>query len=102
MRDEREGSIRLSRLSTLITIGMNVLVIIAVLLTVRLVVRYFGVLSGSAPGELLVAASRVFVLPLALTDVRSLYGGVFDLSASVTVMIVLLAEWLLSALRARV
>ncbi len=81
---------------------MNVLVIIAVLLTLRIVARYFGMLSSSGPGELLVSASSVFVLPLALTDIRSLYGGVFDVNASVTVMIVLLAEWLLSALRARV
>jgi len=87
---------------TLITICMNVLVIIAVVLTARIVVRYFGVLSSPAPGEALVAASSVFVLPLGLTDVRSLYGGVFDINASVMVMVVLLVEWLLSALRARV
>ena len=80
---------------------MNMLIIVAVLLTARVVVLYFGVLSGTPPAEALIAGTNLFVLPLGVDEVRSLYGGYFDANASVTIMLILLVEWLLSALRAR-
>jgi len=80
---------------------MNALVVVALLLSVRAVVDYFGVLSGTELGTAYLRASGFVVLPLGFTDVRSLYGGVFDPNAALTVIIFLAAEWGLSVWRSR-
>ena len=89
-------------LRSLITILMNVLVIVAVLLTVRVVCRYFGVLAASDWGGIAVRAGGLFVLPAGIEDVRSSYAGVFDVNAAVSIAVLLLVEWVLSIVRDRV
>jgi hypothetical protein len=84
-----------------LTICMNVLVVLAVLLTVHVVVRYFSVLSHSDVGAAFVAVSKRLVPGLGLATPHSLYGGVLDENASLTVIILLMAEWFLSVLRSR-
>lgn len=87
---------------TFVTIVMNLLVVAAVLTTVRIFVRYFGVLESSGPGEAIVVASNPFVASVGFQDVRSPYAGVFDVNATVSIVGILLVEWLLSVVRTRI
>jgi hypothetical protein len=96
-----EERIDLTRAQRLITFSMNVLVAIAIIEAIRVVVAYFGVLSGTSVGELYLRASTVLVFPLGFPAVRSLYGGTFDVNAAMTVIICLVLEWILSIWRTR-
>jgi hypothetical protein len=84
-----------------LTIVMDVLIVFAVALAVHVVVRYFGVLSSSHIGARFVGVSRHLVPTLGLGAPHSLYGGVLDENASLTVIILLAAEWVVSMLRSR-
>lgn len=86
---------------TYLTIAMNVLFFLAVALTTRVAVEFFGTLAMASLGTAIVAATEYLVLPLGLTAPRTPYGGVFDTDAAVTVVVLLLVEWLLSLVRAR-
>jgi hypothetical protein len=90
------------RTRTVLTLFMNVLFAVALVLVARIVVLYFGVLSSLSVTEVFVAFSDVFVIPLGLPDVHTLWGGVFDLDAAFTVGMVLVAEWGLSVWRSRI
>ena len=85
----------------ILTFAMNLLVVLAVLLTLFVIVRYFGVLAHSSAGVIFVRALRRAVPNLHVMSARSLYGGVFDGNAAATVIIVLVLEWGLSVARAR-
>lgn len=89
-------------LRALITIAMNALVFVAILLTIRVVCRYFGALGATDWGTIAIRAGGLFVLPLGIEDLRSSYGGVLDANAAITIAIVMLAEWVLSIVRDRV
>lgn len=84
-----------------LSIAMNVLVVIAVAVTARLVVLFFGQLASQGWAEALVALTDLVTIPLGFESIKTPYGGVFDLNAAATVIIMLAAEWLLSVLRAR-
>ncbi len=81
---------------------MDALVVIAAGLAFRVVVQYFGVLAGTTLGSAYLRVSAIFVLPLGLSDVRSLYGGSFDANAALTVIICLIAEFGLARWRDRI
>ena len=84
---------------TLITVVMDVLVVAAVALTLRLVVAFFGVLSQETWGATLLDVTRFLVVPTGIAPVETPYGGVFDVSATLTILGLLGVEWLLSVLR---
>ena len=74
---------------------MDVLLVLAVLVLVRLVVAFFGVLAVSGPGAWYLGATRALVPPIAgAWSVRSPYGGVFSIDAGIVILVLLLAEWL--------
>lgn len=83
----------------ILTFLANLLYVAAALLLVRVVFRYFGAAASSVPGEAMITLTSPLVLPIGLRDVRSLYGGVFDSSAAVTMGLVLLSEWSLVRMR---
>jgi len=87
--------------SRVLTIVMDVLVVIAVCLTIGVVVRFFGTLADSSVGESYLRFVSLIALPLGLTPIDTPYGGQFDVSGAVTVGIVLLVEWALSIARRR-
>ena len=97
----RKESIRLKSGRQLITAAMDVLIVIAVVLTAGIVIGYFGTLAGSRIGTAYLNATNFLVLPIGFPEVRSLYGGVFDVNAVATVIICLCLEWVLSIWRAR-
>lgn len=99
IKDPEAGVTRTAR--TIITVIMDVLVAIAIALTARIVILFFGSLYAMPWAKAVVSFTSLFVLPLHLHPIRTPYGGVFDLNAAVTIVVVLLAEWALSAIRSR-
>lgn len=87
--------------SGVLTVVMNLLVAVAIALALHIVIQFFGGLARSNLGEAYVAISQYLVIPFALPDLRTPYGGVFDLDATATMIAVLLIEWFLSVIRGK-
>lgn len=88
-------------LRTLFTVIMDVLVVVAVAITVRIAVLFFGALASQGWAEAVVALTNPVIVPFGVEDIKTPYGGVFDVNATLTVVFVLLLEWLLSLFRSR-
>jgi hypothetical protein len=88
-------------LRTFITIIMDLLVVVAIALTVRLVVVFFGQLAAQGWGQTIIALTNPLVVPFGVAAIKTPYGGWFGVSAALTIVVVLLAEWVLSGVRAR-
>lgn len=86
---------------TIVSIVMNVLVLLAIAVTARLVVEFFGQLAAQQWGKLIIALTNPLVIPFGLDPIKTPYGGVFDVNAGITVAVFLGAEWLLSSIRTR-
>ncbi len=84
-----------------LTILMDLLIIVAIALTVRMVVVFFGALSSTQWGKVISTLTDVVTLPLGIAAIKTPYGGVFDVNAAVTIGALLLIEWVLSLARAR-
>ncbi|MBE0475732.1 MAG: hypothetical protein IBX62_01330 [Coriobacteriia bacterium] len=84
---------------TLITVVMDILVVVAVALTIHLVVGFFGTIAQQEWARALLGLTRWLVLPLGLEPVETPYGGVFDVDATVSIVAVLIGEWVLSIVR---
>lgn len=86
---------------TVLTIIMDILVVLAIAITLRLIVAFFGVLAEQGWGEAILAITKPIVMPLGIRSISTPYGGVFDANAGVTVLLMLVAEWVLSLVRSR-
>jgi len=86
---------------TIITIFMNVLIAVAIVLTARLVIEFFGQLAAQEWGKALIALSNPLIIPFGIEGIKTPYGGVFDVNAGLLILLVLAAEWLLSGIRTR-
>lgn len=86
-------------LRTIITVIMDVLVVVAVVLCAGLVVEFFGAVSGTDWGQAILRVTEAIDIPLGVADIGNNYGGVFDVEAAGTVVVLLVAEWLLSIAR---
>ncbi len=86
---------------TLLTIIMDILVVVAVAETVRLVIMFFGQLASTGWGKAIVALTNPVTIQFGVDAIKTPYGGVFDVNAALTVVALLLAEWLLSVVRSR-
>jgi len=86
---------------TIISIFLNLLIVVAIVLTARLVVEFFGQLAAQQWGKALVALSQPLLIPFGLEGIKTPYGGVFDVNAAMMIVLVLAAEWLLSGIRSR-
>ncbi len=85
-----------------VTVLMNLLVLLAVLVTVTIIIQFFGALASQTWGRAIVTLlGGLSTLPLGIEAVKTPYGGVFDADAALTVVGLLLIEWALSALRTR-
>lgn len=80
---------------------MDILVVLAIALTVRLVVVFFGQLAAQGWGHAVVAITDRMVIPFGVSAIKTPYGGVFDVQAALTIVVLLGAEWVLSGVRAR-
>jgi hypothetical protein len=86
---------------TVLTVVMNVLIALAVLLTLRMVLEFFGGLAGTGPGRAIIAVTDLMTLPLGLRTINTPYGGVFTIDVALTVVGILVLEWILSVVRAQ-
>lgn len=97
--DVMEAHLRSKSLRTLLTVVMNVLVIVAVALTVRLVVMFFGQIASQEWAKTIVSITDLIVIPFGIDAIKTPYGGVFDANAALTILVVLALEWVLSMVR---
>jgi len=88
-------------LRTVFTVIMDVLVVVAIAVTVRVVVLFFGTLAAQGWAEAIVAITDPVIIPFGVDAIKTPYGGVFDVNAALTVAVVLVLEWLLSLFRSR-
>jgi uncharacterized protein YggT (Ycf19 family) len=80
---------------------MNILIVVSIALTVRLVVMFFGQLAAQGWGETVVALTSPVVIPFGVAAIKTPYGGVFDVNAALTIVALLAIEWILSGVRSR-
>ena len=88
-------------LRTLITIVMDLLVVVAIALTARLCVVFFGQLMAQGWGKTIVTLTAPLVIPFGVAAIKTPYGGWFQVNTALTIVVVLVVEWLLSGVRAR-
>ena len=84
-----------------LTIVVNLLIVWAVLLCVRLVALFTAQFAASGWGGAVIGLTNYLVIPFGFTPIKTPYGGVFSVNAAVTIAIVLVAEWFLSGMRDR-
>ena len=87
---------------TTLAIGVNVLIVIAVLLAARLVALFTAQFALSGLGSAIIKATGFLVVPFGMPVIRTPYGGVFSVNTALTIVVILLADWVLSGLRDRV
>jgi len=81
-------------------IAANLLFAVAAVLVLRIVVMFFHPLAVADLGKAVVRLTGPLVLPLPLQPIRGFQGYTLDAAATVTVVVVLLAEWLLGLIHA--
>jgi hypothetical protein len=82
-----------------LTIVMDLLVVVAVIVVLRVVIEFFGTLSAEAWGKSVLGATRILVVPFHIKRIATPYGGSFDFDASLTVLLLLAVEWALGNAR---
>jgi hypothetical protein len=85
----------------LITIIMDLFVVVAIVLTARLCVVFFGQLAAQGWGKSIVALTGPLVIPFGVSAIKTPYGGRFEVATALTVVVVLVVEWVLSGVRVR-
>jgi hypothetical protein len=86
---------------TLLTIVVNVLIVIAIALAFRQFTVFFARFAHQGWAEAYNALVGKLVIPFGVADIKTPYGGVFDIDNALTVLLVLLLEWVLSSVRDR-
>lgn len=89
-------------LKNLIGVVIAVLVVGMVALLARLVFEFFGALHGQPFYAQLVSFTNLILLPIQVSGAKTPYAGVFDVRATLTIVVLLVGEYLLTGLRKRV
>jgi uncharacterized protein YggT (Ycf19 family) len=80
---------------------MDLFIVVAVALTIRLCVLFFGQLAAQGWGKVIVALTNPLLIPFGVAAIKTPYGGVFQVNTALTIVAVLLFEWVLSGIRNR-
>jgi hypothetical protein len=86
---------------TVLTIAVNVLIAVAVLLALRLIALFTAQFAASGWGSAVTQVTHYLVIPFGFAGIKTPYGGVFSVNAAVTIVVILVIEWVLSGLRDR-
>ena len=86
---------------TILTIVMDLLVVLAVLVTAAIVVAFFGTLASQAWGKAIVEIAGLVTIPFGFEPIKTPYGGQFLVDAAIMVAVLLLGEWVLAVARQR-
>ena len=79
----------------------DLLFIYAIVEAVRLVILFFGSLSGRDALAPFLSLTDRMTLPLESSAIKTPYGGVFDVDTVVTIVGILLVEWVVAEVRSR-
>jgi len=93
---------RSTPIRTVVTVLTDVLFVWAAAVALSMVLRFFGALAANPTAAAFMRFADRLVFPLDARVVPTPYGGSFEVAAAYTVVILLLAEWLLSVVRRRV
>jgi hypothetical protein len=88
-----------STVRTVITVVMDLLMVLVVVCVAHVIVSFFGRASSAGWGKGLLSITRLAVLPLHLGSIKTPYAGLLDVDATVTVLVLLAADWVLSLVR---
>jgi hypothetical protein len=88
-------------LRSLLLVAMDILWVVAVALVVHIVVAFFDTLATSDLGAKYLELSGYLVIPFGVDTISTPFAGYFDVDATITVGLLLLVEWGLSALKRR-
>jgi len=80
---------------------MDVLVVVAIALTARMCVVFFGQLAAQDWGKTIIALTKPMVIQFGVSAIKTPYGGRFEVTTALTIAVVLLVEWVLSGIRER-
>jgi hypothetical protein len=80
---------------------MNILIIVAVLDTARIVILFFGAIAAQSWAQAIISVTDFLVIPFGVAAIKTPYGGVFDVDAAITIAVLILVEWGLSIARNR-
>lgn len=86
---------------TFLTLLMDLLIVVAVLVTGGIVVAFFGSLSAQAWGGAVLKLADVVTIPFGFESIKTPYGGYFDVDSAVMVVLLLIGEWMVSVARQR-
>lgn len=87
---------------TLLTVVVDILIVVAVALAIRQFIVFSGQIAHQGWAQAYNTLTSWLVIPFGFPDVKTPYGGVFDVDNALTVVLALVAEWGLSAVRDRV
>jgi hypothetical protein len=88
-------------LRAVLTILVYVLIVVLVLLSLREIVVFSRRIASQSWAQAIDMVAGYLVLPFGQPNVNTPYHGVFDVDNALTILVVVLAEWGLSAVRDR-
>jgi hypothetical protein len=88
-------------LRTTLTVIVDLMIVAAVALALRLIVMFFGQLAAQGWAQAIVVVTRYIVDPFGVVSIKTPYAGLFDANAAVTVVVLLVGEWVLTGVRER-
>lgn len=84
---------------TFVTILMDLLVFVAVVVVAHMVIVFFGQIAAQSWAKSVVALTGKLVIPVGASPIKTPYGGIFEVNAAATVLILLVVEWVLGLVR---
>ena len=88
-------------LRTLLSVIVNILIVLAIALAIRQATVFSRQIAHQGWAQAYDALTSRLVIGFGFTSIKTPYGGVFDLNNALTVLLALVAEWGLSAVRDR-
>ena len=86
---------------SLLTVVVNLLIFLIILLSIRQLVLFSGQIAAQSWAKAFDQIARHLAIPFGQPDIRTPYHGVFDVDNALTILVVVLADWGLSAIRDR-
>lgn len=86
---------------TILTVVVDILIVCAIALALREFLIFFARFSHQGWAQAYTTLTAKLVIPFGFADIKTPYGGVFDVDNALTVLVFVGAEWVLSAVRDR-
>lgn len=83
----------------MLTLAIDVLFVIALALLVRLFMSFFEPLMATSLYRPLIGLTNPLVLPLGIARIATPFKGFFEVNAAVTILAIMVVEYLLAVVR---